>query len=436
MDQATTEPRQLVNEHVRFTIHNKPSCIVEFDVEALKPLIQTAHKKAVKKIGKSATLPRFRKGKAPDNLIEKNFPDEIKKQWDQEIANAAFQECQKLANISILHKEAKVSYSIKSHSSHGALLTLSFETEPTLPFIDPKEIQLKSVKKPEVTPEKIAETIRQTQFFFAKWEKITDRPVQENDFVTLDVDLVEEGTPLFSNTRFEVNAKGMAEWMLLLVLGKNISDIAEGVSVPDQNASQEEKEKLKPKKARITIKSIDLATLPPIDEKFAKLLGVSSVEELHQRVEELLNKQADAHVQEALREQVTEILLKQFSFDLPATLIQKEVEFRIQQLAQNADFKSYWDNLKTEERKKIFETIQQQSEKAVRMFYLCRKIIDEANIRIAAEDVPSSASIPLEILLNPQNPNHSNHPEIEHAEAYSRLILEKAEDWIIKYAKF
>ena len=92
--------------------------------------------------------------------------------------------------------------------------------------------------------------------------------------------------------------------------------------------------------------------------------------------------------------------------------------------------------MKAEERKKMFETIEQQSEKAVRMFYLCRKIVSEANIRISAEDVPSAVSTPLEILLNPQNPNHSNHPEIEHAEAYSRLILEKAEDWIIKYAKF
>ena len=154
MDQATAEPRQLINEHVRFTIHNKPSCIVEFDVEALKPLMQATHKKAVKKVGKNVTLSGFRKGKAPENLIEKNFSNEIKKQWDQEIANAAFQECQKLANIPMLHKEGKVSFNMKSHSAHGALLLLSFETEPTLPFIDPKEIQLKSVKRPEVSPEK------------------------------------------------------------------------------------------------------------------------------------------------------------------------------------------------------------------------------------------------------------------------------------------
>lgn len=436
MDQAAAEPRQLINEHVRFTIHNKPSCIVEFDVEALQPLMQIAHKKAIRKVGKNATLSGFRKGKAPEYLLEKNCPKDIKKQWEQEIADAAFQECQKLANIPMLHKEAKVFYTLKSHSSHGAFLTISFETEPTPPFIDPKEISLKSVKKPEVNPEKIAETIRQTQFFFAKWEKITNRAVQENDFVTLDVDLVEEATPLFSNTRFAVNAKGMAEWMLSLVLGKNISDIVEGISIPDQTSSQEEQEELKPKKVRITIKSIDLATLPPIDETFAKLLGVANIEELHQRIEELLNKQADAHVQESLREQVTEILLKQFPFDLPVTLVQKETEFRIQQLAQNAEFKAYWSSLREEERKKMLETIQQQSEKAVRMFYLCRKIVSEANIRISAEDVPFAVSEPLQILLNPQNPNHSNHPEIEHAEAYSRLILEKAEDWIIKYAKF
>jgi trigger factor len=419
---------------VRFTIHNKPSCVVEFDVEVLKPLMQIAHKKATKTVKKNVTLSGFRKGKAPDNLIKKNYPDEIKKQSEREIANLAFQECQKLAAIAILHKDAKVAYSFKNQSPNGALLVLSFETEPNVPFIDPKEIVLTPVKKPEVNPQKVAETIRQTQFFFAKWEKVTDRPAQENDFVTLDVDLIEEKTSLFSNTRFEVNAKGMAEWMLSLVLGKNVHETVEGVSIPDESASPEEKEKLQPKKVRITIKSIDLATLPPVDEQFAKLLGVSTVEELHQRIEELLHKQSEAHVQEALREQVTEILLQQFPFELPSTLVQKEVEFRIQQLTQNAEFKIYWDKLTKDERKKLFETIQQQSEKAVRMFYLCRKIVDEANLRISAEDIPSAASTPLEILLAPQNKTHSNHPETEHAEAYSRLILEKAEDWIIKYA--
>ena len=45
-------------------------------------------------------------------------------------------------------------------------------------------MQLKAVKRPEVNEDKINETIRQVQLFFANWQHVTDRPVQEGDFVT------------------------------------------------------------------------------------------------------------------------------------------------------------------------------------------------------------------------------------------------------------
>ena len=51
------------------------------------------------------------------------------------------------------------------------------------------------MKRPEVNEEKVEETIRQVQLFFAEWKHITDRPVQEGDFVLLDVDVIEEDPP-------------------------------------------------------------------------------------------------------------------------------------------------------------------------------------------------------------------------------------------------
>jgi hypothetical protein len=70
------------------------------------------------------------------------------------------------------------------------------------------------------------------------------------------------------------------------------------------------------------------------------------------------------------------------------------------------------------------------------MFYLCRHIITKANIRISAEDIPPPANSPLEWLINPQKLfHHKRNPETEHAEAYSRLVLEKAEDYILKHAR-
>lgn len=436
MEQAAEESKILQNENVRFTVHHKPACIVEFDIEALEPLVKSAQKKAIRTISKEVTFPGFRKGKGPEELILKNYPKEIDKEWQQEIANICFQECQKLAKTPLLHRDAKITYKIKSHSLSGALLILSLETEPKIPHVDPKQLQLKPVKRPDVNEEKVEETIRQIQLFFANWQHVHDRPVQEGDFVLLDVDVIEEHPPmpLFSHTRFEVTEKSMAKWMRDLVLGKKIGDSLEGISVPDEDASKEDKEELKPRKVRVIIKSIDLATLPALDEEFAKELGASSLEDMRMKIKDLLNKQADSHVQEAYREQVNEFLLTH-PFDLPATLIEKETQFRFRQLLQDNGFQKYWENLNPEDRKKTIQLIYQQSEKAVRMFYLSRQVIAEAGIRITADDIPLPASSPLELLIKPQKMfHHQQNSEIEHAEAFSRLVLEKAEDFIIKNA--
>ncbi len=434
MDQATAEGKQLSNEKVRFTIHSKPACLVEFDIEMFPSLVLEARRKAAKNVAKSVTLPGFRKGKAPGDLVLKNYPSEVDKEWQQEIANAAFKECEKLAKIPILHRDAKITYKMKSHSQSGALMTLTFETEPVVPSVDPKQFHLKEIKRPEVNEDKIQETIRQIQLFFAQWAKVEDRPIQQGDFVMLDVDVIETAPPqpLFNHTRFEVTERSMAEWMRTLVLGKRSGDTVEGMSVPDADASAEDKAELKPKKVRITIKDVETATLPELSENFAKQVGVQTVDEMRTNITALLNKQADAHVQEALREQASEFLLTQYPFDLPHTLIEKETNFRVRQLMQDNEFQRYWNHLSTDERKKTVEMIYKQSDKAVRMFYLCRKVVADAKIKISAQDIPAPSSNILELLINPQKLyHHQNNAEIEHAEAYSRLMLEKAEDYVI-----
>jgi trigger factor len=438
MMETTAESSEVLNdENVRFTIHHKPGCTIEYDVEALAKLVKEAHKGAVKAVSKEVSLPGFRKGRVPEALIIKNFKSEIDKAWQQEIATLSFQACQRLSKYRPLQADTKVQFNMKSHSESGALLTLGFETAPRIPNVDPQALQLKPVKRPEVNAQKVAETIRQIQLFFASWTKVIDRPVQEGDFVLLDVDIIEEEppSPLFSDTRFEVTQSSMAKWMYDLVLGKTFGETLEGVSVPDDSASEEDKKTLTPKKVRLTIKSIDTAAIPELDESLLKMLGVSSFDELETKVTALLNKQADEHVKEAQRSQVNDLLLSVYPFELPATLINDETRFRFKQLGQDPDFQNYWNTLSQEERNKLFTLIHTQAEKAVRLFYLCQNIRTVAQISISAEDIPPPVSNPLELLLNPQKMHHHQRtPEIEHAEAYSRVLLEKTVDYLIANA--
>ncbi|HNA62281.1 MAG TPA: hypothetical protein PKW79_04315, partial [Rhabdochlamydiaceae bacterium] len=329
-------------------------------------------------------------------------------------------------------------YNVKNISlTEGSKLILFFETEPTIPVIDPKEITLKTVERPLVNEDKVNETIRQLQLFFAEWTPVLERGVQEGDFVMLDVDIIEEDPPrkLFADVRFEVTDRSMAKWMKGMILGHRKNEIVEGVSVPDDDASAEDKEKLKPQKVRIVIKNVEQATYPELTDSFAQKIGAPSVEAMRKNVETLLNEKADAHVLEKQREEVSEILLTKYPFEVPSSLIDREVRFRLQQLVQDPEYLKHWNNMTAEAKKRTVSSISEQSQKAVRMFYLCRKILADAKINISPKDLPKVSNTPLNMLLGQhREENPQENTEVHEAEAFSRLLLEKAEDYIIANA--
>jgi trigger factor len=433
----TQAPSEFSNETLKVKAHLKPNCKVELEVQTTPPIVKEARRKAIKMVGKEVTLPGFRKGKAPEALVEKNYSKQIDGEWQKCIADLVFQDCVKLANIPLLNNEPKISYNVKSQSlDEGATLTLFFETEPTIPHVNPQEITLKAVERPAVNEEKVEETLRQLQMFFAEWQKL-DRPIQENDFVILDVDVIDEDPPrkLFADVRFEVTDRSMAKWMKDLVIGHHRGEVLEGISVPDEDASKKDQEELKPKKVRVVIKQVETATLPELTDEFARRLGAPSVDEMRINVEQLLNQKADGHVKEKLREEVSEMLLTQYRFDVPMSLIDREVRFRMQQLLQDQEYLQHWNSMTPEAKKRTVGSVAEQSEKAVRMFYLCRKILADAKITISPKDLPKAPDTPLGMLLGERRDFHpQENTEVHQAEAFSRLLLEKAEDFVIAHA--
>jgi len=438
MSQKTEEKpkEEYKNDLVSVVVHRKPNCVIEYEVDASRSICVDAHKRAAKSVGKEVLIPGFRKGKAPPEIVAKRYPHDLDKRWQEDIANTAYKESAQLANVPVIRQDATISFKMFSHSRDGAKLTLSFETIPSIPSIDPAKCVLPEIKRPEVNKEKVEETIRQTQMFFSKWETVKDHPIKEGDFLLLDVEVIDEDPPqkLFTNTRFEVSDKSMAHWMKKLVLGKKTGDVLEGISEPDAELSEEEKKEYPPKKVRVTIKAIEEAKLPELNDEFAQQIGAKSVDELRTRIEALLNKKADEHVREQKREQVTEFLLSHY-FEIPSSVIEKETQFRLQQMIQDPQFKAKWDRGTNSEKQELIEDVKKQSEKAVRIFYLCRKIAADQSIKIEPTDV-QEAPDSIEALLFPSaQPHDPRQPDVKQAEAYSRILLEKTEDWVISHAR-
>ena len=96
-----------------------------------------------------------------------------------------------------------------------------------------------------------------THFFINRAGKIF-RLVKE-DYVVVDVDVIEKDSPekALTNARFQVTKEKMADWMYQLVMGMKVGDVKEGVSQPDKNATQKEKDATPPKKVSLLLRSIE-----------------------------------------------------------------------------------------------------------------------------------------------------------------------------------
>jgi len=436
-EENTEKKEEFKNDQVEMTVHRKPNCVVEYAVHALRPICVEAQKQAARSVGKEVVIPGFRKGKAPAELVAKRYPQDLDKRWQEGIANLSFQQCAQLANIPMISQDSQITFKMEKHSRDSATLVLSFETVPNIPAVDPAKCVLTEVKGPEVNEEKVKETIRQTQMFFAKWETIEGRPVKEGDYLILDIDVTEEEPPqtLFSNTRFEVADKSMSQWMKKLLIGKKVGDVLDAVSEPDPDLSDEEKAEFPPKKVRVTIKSMEETKLPELNDEFTKQIGADSVDQLHKRVGELLNKKATESIREEQREQVTTFLLSHY-FEIPNSVIEKETQFRLQQMIKDPQFKTKWDNSNNTEKQGLFDNVKTQAEKAVRIFYLCRKIAADQSITVEPGDLNQEPGDMVEALLFPKGEQHDpRQPDVKQAEAYSRTLLEKTEDWVIAHAR-
>lgn len=438
LEAATIEPAIIENFHsdrLDLEVKTLPKCRVSLQIKAKPELLKQAKQDAVKQVSKEVSIPGFRKGKAPANLIEAKYPGAINKAWDQAFADVAFKEGQNLAKIPLLNGNARVSYQVTSLKDEAGEITFQFEREPLTPKIDYASFTLIEGTPNPVTEENVNNTIRGIQMFYARWNQISDRAVKDDDFVVLDIDDLDQDPPVqaFSHSRFEVRQGKMADWMRKAVLGKSLNESFETVSEPDASESAEIKKEFQSKKVKITIKAIEEAVLPTVDDEFCKKIGAADVNALHTQLKSLLEKQAADSWQTALRESISDQILEKITLEVPGSMLEKEANFRLSQMFKQPDFLKKWKNEWSESEKEAKKNeVIQQAEHAIRLFYVCRTILTENKIEISEDDLTPNYQTLLEMMFaDPNLVNYKNQSKEQQAVEFSKYMMAKAEDFLI-----
>lgn len=427
------------NDNVKVTVKRFASCKVELVVEGGETLIKNAKKKAIRDIAKEVSIPGFRKGKAPAAMIEKKFPEAVKEGMEKAFADTCFQEGNSLAKVPVLNGNSRITFKMISMDDKGGSASYSFETEPTIPDVAWDKFKLETAKKEEITDEKVDETIRNLQMFYATWNQVHDRPVQEGDFVVLDIDDLDQDPPVqaFSNARFEVKDKKMAKWMRDLVIGKSRGESVEGKSAPDADESDEVKKEFKEKKVKIFVKGIEEPVLPELNDEFAARVGVKTADEMKERIKALLIKQEDDKVHGEERASIADQIYDVYQFDIPASILEQEANHRMSTYLKQPGVTKKWnDEMSEEEKETKKEEIKTDSLKAIRLFYVCRKIIADQKIKVSEDELSPSYDSMLEMMFaDPARVNYRNQSKQQQAMEYSKFMMAKAQDYIISQVK-
>lgn len=373
------------NQSYSGSVERLPNCIARFKVKIEADEVKHLKDKAAKAINKEVTVPGFRKGKAPEDLIHKQYGKHVEQEFRDLAIRGAAKEAMDHTKLYPIKQDIGLEVERFNPEDNGVEVTFRYEVFPEVPDVKLDGIKIEPVELKKTTDDEIEHTIRQIQLYHGHFHEVKDRPIQEDDFVIVDIDVIDEPPfKAYENSRFQVTEKGMPGWARKMVLGKKAGDSVEGMSEKDKDSGED----FVARKCRITIKDVQTAHLPEVNDELAKKAGVQSVDELKKNIQDQQNGQHSQERQNALRRQVRDHLIAHYPFDLPATDLKgleadckKMIEQDKDQFKSAEDIKAY--------KEKLFEN----GKGLLRLAYLLPHVGTQLGLKVPTEQEINSRMI-------------------------------------------
>jgi trigger factor len=433
-----SEESQLTSENIEVEVVRKPGCKIVMEVLVKPAASKAAHKKAIKSINKEVSLPGFRKGKAPEALIIKNYSKYIKDEWNERLLNTSFEECTKLAKIHPLGRNSVSKAEVEEASlEEGSKLVFEFECYPEVPNITPEEFEIKVPKSKEITDKEIEESIERVREMCANVEEVSDRPIQEGDVIEVDIETLDE-TPenLASDQQFDVKEDAMEPGLRKAVIGMALSESKEFSMEIPEDASEEEIENIKKQKNRVIIKKISTKNLPEIDDELAKKVGAENLEKMRENLTERLKNEAETEGKESLRKQIDDILLEKYHFEVPDSLVKAERRQVLKDKITQMKREKLDDDAIAAKQKEIEEGVDQQVDSKLRLLFITQTISEKENLAVTQEELNQKLSAhAMELAMGGWGTKSDEEKQKIYSYFSSILMEDKVKDFLIGKAK-
>jgi trigger factor len=282
---------------------------------------------------RKARIPGFRPGKAPARVIKQRYKDQILHDVAQDLIPRAVGDALRERGVEAVDTPAIRDVTVEE--GRPLMFTASFDTVPSF---EPGDYSTLSLVRPaaRVEEEAVAQALQRLRERAARYETVEGRGVDHGDSATLDIERRggdQDAPDLHRDVNVELGSKanppGFDEQLIGLEVGATKSfSIHYPADHPIGELANTDVS------YKVTVKGIKRRILPELDNEFAKDLGeFETLDALSARVREDLEVEARLAAERQVRAGLMKQLAQRVPFEVPASLIERELDRRLEELA-------------------------------------------------------------------------------------------------------
>ena len=416
---------------------NKNEVKLTFNVEAEK--FEEAMKKVYTKTAKYFNIPGFRKGKAPMQLVERQYgPAIFYEDAFNELVPDIYDEAIKENKIEAVSKP-NIDI-VQMEKGKELIFTAIVETKPAVELGKYKGIEIKKIEY-TTTDKDIEHELGHMAERNSRLITIEDRPVQKGDITTIDFEGSIDGVNFeggkAENHELEIGSNTFIPGFEDQIIGMKLEEEKDiKVKFPEDYFSKD----LAGKDAifKVKLHEIKKKELPKIDDEFAKDVSeFDTLEELKNSIKEKLDTENQNKAKYETEEEAIKVVCDNTNLDIPKGMIELEIDNMIKDMETRLSYQGLKLNQylqmmgKTEN--DIRENFKEQAEKSIKSRLILEAIVKAEKFNVSPEELENK----IKEMAKQYNRNEEELLKNEQLKEYieENIKTEKAVEFIVKNAK-
>jgi trigger factor len=354
--------------------------------------------RAYTELNRQVSIPGFRPGKAPVALLEKKYAKAVEEDVIRSLVPDYYDRAIRQAGIVPVLVEIPPLERVKIKKDTPFTFTATVEIKPKIDLRDykaPNPISLKPDKR-TVTVEQINRGLDVLREQHARLDAASaGHVIADEDYVILDLEGSLDGKPLEGTKKNgQLHKVGSNAAVLGVEIDRHLTGKHEGevvtipqpypVSHPDQRVAG------KTVSFSLTIRAVKQKTLPALDDEFAKDCGpYTSLQEIKDRLQSEMEKALKKEIEETYKDTILKRLVETHHFDLPDTLVERELEAIVRQQVQQQQRRGGEDPsaVGQEYLKKVRDENRQEAERRVKVGLILEAVAEKEGLSVTQDDV-------------------------------------------------